>query len=386
MDISYILNELGEDRETYRGSVSPPIFQSSNFCFPTVAEMRQALSKEMDEPFYTRGHNPTVAILRKKLAALAGAEEALVFASGSAAIGAAVMSQVQAGDHVVCVQKPYSWTGKLLSKLLGRFGVETSFIEGTDPQEWEATARDNTRVFMLESPNSMTYELQDIPAVCAIAKSRGITTILDNSYCTPINQQAIAMGVDITTHSASKYLSGHSDMVAGVLCTSRKIAEVIFEGEYMTLGGIISPHDAWLMIRGMRTLDIRLDRVAETTPKVVAFLENHPKVERVLYPFSESFPQYELGQKLMRKPGGMFSILLKAPDIAACERFCNALQRFLMACSWGGHESLVFPICTLYDSQNYSQTTLPWNFFRFYAGLEPAEVLIADLAQALDQV
>lgn len=383
MDISYILNELGEDRSQYAGAVTPPIFQSSNYCFPSVAEMRDSLSKEMDAPFYTRGHNPTVAILRKKLAALAGSEEALVFGSGSAAISAAVMSQVKAGDHVVCVQKPYSWTHKLLTKLLERFGVESTFIEGTDPNEWAQAARDNTRVFMLESPNSMTYELQDLPAVCEIAKARGITTILDNSYCTPLNQQAIAMGVDITTHSASKYLNGHSDVVAGALCTSRKIAVDIFEGEYMTLGGILHPQDAWLMIRGLRTLPIRLERVAQTASKVVAYLEKHPKIEAVLYPWSESFPQYELAKRQMRLPGGMFSIKLKADDIPTCERFCNALQRFLLACSWGGHESLVFPICTLYDSQNYAETSLPWNFFRFYTGLEDAEVLIADFEQAL---
>lgn len=384
MDISYILNELGEDRESYHGSVSPPLFQSSNFCFPSVSQMRESLAHEMDTPFYTRGNNPTVTILRKKLAALAGAEEALVFASGSAAIGAAVMSQLSQGDHVVCVQKPYSWTYKLLTKLLARFGVESTFIEGIDPEEWSSACQPNTKVFMLESPNSMTFELQDLPAVVEIAKAKGIVTILDNSYATPINQAVIPMGIDIAAHSASKYLSGHSDMVAGVLCTSRKIAEQIFGGEYMTLGGIISPNEAWLMLRGLRTLPVRLDRVAESTPKVVAFLEQHPLIEKVYYPFSESFPQYELTQKQMVKPGGQFSIELKARDIAAAERFCDHLKRFLMACSWGGHESLIFPICALYDSQNYGQTELPWNFVRMYVGLEDPDLLIQDLSQALE--
>ena len=386
MDISYIINELGEERDRYQGAVSPPIFQTSNFCAPTVADMREALSKEMDAPFYTRGHNPTVAILRKKLAALEGYEEALVFGSGSAAIAAAVVSQVKAGYHVICVQKPYSWTYKLLTKLLARFGVEATFIEGKDPEEWQGAVQANTRVFMLESPNSMTFELQDLKAVSAIAREKGIVTILDNSYCTPLNQRAADFGIDIVTHSASKYLNGHSDIVAGALCTSREIAKQIFEGEYMTLGGILSPNDAWLMMRGLRTLPVRLVRVAETAPKVVAFLEGHPKVDRVLYPWATSFPQRELADRQMAQPGGMFSIELKADDIAACERFANALQRFLLACSWGGHESLVFPICTLYDSQNYSETSLPWNFFRFYTGLEDAEVLIADLERALELV
>ena len=386
MDISYIINELGEDRASYRGSVSPPLFQSSNFCFPDVQSLRESLAYEMDIPFYTRGHNPTNAILQQKLAALEGAEACLTFGSGSAAVAAAVISHVKAGDHVVCVQKPYSWTYKLLTKILARFGVESTFIDGRDPLEWERACQPNTRLFMMESPNSMTFELQDIKAVASIAQARGITTILDNSYASPLNQRPITMGIDITVHSASKYLSGHSDMVAGVLCCSRKTAEMIFQGEYMTLGGILAPHDAWLMIRGLRTLPIRMERVASTTPQIVAFLEQHPKVKEVIYPFSPSFPQYELARQQMDHGTGQFSILLDAPDIAACERFCNALTRFLMACSWGGHESLIFPICALYDSQNYGTTPLPWNFIRFYAGLEDPQVLIKDLSQALDQI
>lgn len=386
MDLSYIINELGEEGERHQGSVIPPIFQTSNFCFPDVATMRKSLSSEMDTPFYTRGHNPTVAVLRKKVAALAGAEEALIFASGSAAISAAVMSQLKAGDHVVCVQKPYSWTYKLLSKLLSRYGVSTTFIDGRDPRSWADAVQPNTRLFMMESPNSMTFELQDISAVVAIAQKHGIHTIMDNSYASPINQRPIEMGIDTTVHSASKYLGGHSDIVAGVLCTSRANAEKIFQGEYMTLGGIISPNDAWLMIRGLRTLPLRMERVAATTPKIVEFLEQHPKVEQVIYPFSPHFPQYDLARKQMERGTGQFSILLKADDIAACERFCDALKRFLMACSWGGHESLIFPICTLYDSMNYGETELPWNFIRFYVGLEEPDVLIADLEQALEKV
>jgi cystathionine beta-lyase/cystathionine gamma-synthase len=225
MDISYILNELGEDRSLHYGAVTPPMYQSSNFCFPNIAAMRGSLAHEMDVPFYTRGNNPTVSILREKLAALEGAEEALVFASGSAAVAAAVMSGLKLGDHVVCVQKPYSWTAKLLKNLLGRFGVESSFIDGTEVSHWEEACKSNTKMFILESPNSMTFELQDIPAVAALAKSKGIRTVIDNSYASPLNQQPIAMGIDIVVHSASKYLSGHSDMVAGVLCCNRKIAE-----------------------------------------------------------------------------------------------------------------------------------------------------------------
>ncbi|MEL6133892.1 MAG: aminotransferase class V-fold PLP-dependent enzyme, partial [Bacteroidota bacterium] len=309
-DFSEIINHLGEERDQYFGAVSPPIIQSNNFMFRTVDEMRHGLANEMDVPFYTRGHNPTVAILRKKLAALEGAEECLVFSSGSAAIGAAVMSTVSVGDHVICVAKPYSWTTKLLTKLLTRFGVSSTFVDGTDPQHFEAAIRPQTKLIMLESPNSMTFEMQDIEAVVAIAKAHGIMTAIDNSYASPLNQQPISYGIDMVMHSGSKYLNGHSDIIAGVLCCSRAKAEQIFAGEYMTLGGVISPHDAWLMLRGLRTLPIRMDRVAETTPKIVDFLEAHPAVEKVYYPFSQKNPQRALAQKYMRKPAGQFSILL----------------------------------------------------------------------------
>ncbi|MEM7658189.1 MAG: aminotransferase class V-fold PLP-dependent enzyme [Bacteroidota bacterium] len=329
MKQSFILNHLGEERERYFNAVAPPIVQSSNFTFETIEEMRQSLAHEMDVPFYTRGANPTVAMLRKKLAALEGSEECLVFSSGSAAIAAAVCSSVSAGDHVVCVQKPYSWTNKLLNNLLARFGVETTMIDGRDPEDFRKAIRPTTKLFMLESPNSITFELQDIQAVAAIAKEHGILTAIDNSYATPLNQQPITMGVDMVLHSASKYLNGHSDIVAGVLCCTREKAEQIFQSEFMTLGGIISPNDAWLMMRGLRTLGIRMERVAQTTPKVVEYLEQHPQVEGVMYPFSPSFPQYELAKQQMKNPAGQFSLLLKAERMEEVEAFCNSLEYFL---------------------------------------------------------
>lgn len=377
--ISEILNETGEDRSLHFGAVSPPIYQTSNFCFPDVGTMRASVQHELDVPFYTRGNNPTVEILRKKLAELEGAEDALVFASGSAAIAAAVFHCVSSGDHVVCVRKPYSWTDKLLNNLLSRYGVDTTMIPGTNPQEWIDAAKPNTKLFFLESPNSMTFELQDIEAVSAIARQRGIQTIMDNSYATPLNQQPLKLGVDIVVHSASKYLAGHSDMVAGVLCTTRKRIEKIFASEFMTFGGIISPNDAWLMIRGLRTLAIRMERVSKTTPAIVSWLENHPLVESIFYPHSASHPQYNLAVKQQKNPGGQFSILLRAKNISEVEKFCNALERFLLACSWGGYESLVFPVCALYESENYGNTPLPWNMLRLYIGLEEPESLLEDL-------
>lgn len=384
-DTDWILNHLGEDRVDYRNAVAPPVFQSSIFCFDSVAQMRAALSDELATPFYTRGCNPTVETLRRKLAALEGAQDCLLFASGSAAIAAAVMDNVSQGDHVVCVQKPYSWTGKLLSKLLARFGVLVDYVDATKIDAVEAALRANTRLLFLESPCSLTFEMQDLVALATIARERGIKTICDNSYATPINQRPLDWGVDMVVHSASKYLNGHSDVVAGVLCASSNCIRSIFEGPFMTLGGIISPHDAWLMMRGLRTLPLRLERVAKTALKVIEFLEAHPRVARVYHPFAKSFSQPELTRKYLAQPGGLLSLSLKNGNDAAAERFCDSLKRFLIACSWGGYESLVFPLCGLSDSENYQQSqALGAGLVRLSLGLEDASVLIDDLDQALN--
>jgi cystathionine beta-lyase len=384
--LSYIINQLGEDRAEYLNSVAPPVFQTSNFCYKNVAEMREALVNEMDTPFYTRGVNPTVTILRKKLAALAGAEDALVFSSGSAAIAAAVMSYLKAGDHVVCVQKPYSWTNKLLNNYLSRFGVETTMVDGRNPDNFKQAIKPNTRVFMIETPNSITFELQDIEAVVAIAKANNIAVICDNSYATPLYQNTIAMGVDLEVHSATKYLNGHSDVVAGALMGSAEKIRAIMQSEFMTLGAIIAPWEAALMLRGLRTLPLRVEKSNENGQKIVAFLDNHPKIEKVYYPFSPKFDQLELAKKQMTGCGGMFTIQLKTTDLAAIERFCDHLKLFLLACSWGGYESLAFPMAALQSSLNYDQNSLPPNIIRCYAGLEEADELIADLAAALEKI
>jgi cystathionine beta-lyase len=386
MNTSFILNHLGEDRAKYMQAVSPPIFQSSNFTFNSVDDMRQSLTDELNVPFYTRGCNPTVAIARTKVAALEAAEDALIFASGSAAISAALISQVQAGDHVICVAKPYGWTNKLLSLFLARFGVSHSFVDGTKLEHFEAAIRPTTKVIYLESPNSITFELQDIRAVAKLAQQHGIVTIMDNSYATPLYQQPISMGIDIVVHSATKYLGGHSDAVAGILCSSKQIIRQIFESEYMTLGGIISPNDAWLLMRGLRSLPMRMRHISETATRVITWLDQQPEIGTIYYPFHPKFAQYELAKQQMTGAGGLFSFLLQAENIAEVERFCNHLQSFLLACSWGGHENLVFPMCVLYSSQNYSNVGLPWNLIRMYIGLEDPDLVIADLAQALQKM
>ena len=385
MDLSYILNHLGEDRETYRGAVSPPIFQSSIFAFPTVAAFREGFRDEFRRTTYTRGNNPTVEILRKKVAALEGAEECLMFGSGAGAVSAAVIASVSAGDHVVCVQRPYSWTRAVIRDLLGRFAVTNTFVDGTDIANIEKALTPATKLIVLESPNSMTFEMQDLAAVAGLARARGIRTLCDSSYASPLNQSPIALGIDMVVHSATKYLNGHSDVVAGALCGSEKLMREVFRGPYMTCGAVLSPHDAWLMIRGLRTLPVRLQRIAQTAQQVLAFVESHPRVERVYYPTAESNPQFKLAREQMRGASGLLTLQLRVDDVSGVERFCNSLQRFLMTVSWGGYESLLFPVCAVHPATApiSSGGSLPLNLVRLSIGLEEPEELIADLRQAL---
>ncbi|GGK66398.1 PLP-dependent aspartate aminotransferase family protein [Rufibacter glacialis] len=381
MDLSYILNELGEDRAAYFNAVAPPIIQTSNFACKTVADMRFMLQHEAEVDFYSRGNNPTVDILEKKLAALEGTEHAIAFGSGMGAVAAAVLSQVKAGDHVVCVNRPYIGTNKLMRYFLPRFGVEVTMVDGTQAANFAQATKENTTLYYLESPNSFTFELQDIAQIVDIARERNICTVIDNSFATPLLQNPAAMGVDLVVHSATKYIGGHSDVMGGIVCGSRERINRIFAAEYLTLGAVLSPHDAWLLLRGLRTLPLRMERVAKTTRQVVAFLQRREEVAEVLWPFLPEHPQYRLARKQLRNNTGQFTVRLQTESLAEVERFCDSLQHFLMAASWGGHESLIYPAAAAYMEGKF-RSSLPFTLIRFYIGLEDPEYLIRDLEQA----
>ena len=380
--LSYILNDLGEDREKYFNAISPPVIQTSNFVFPDAYAFREAILDEANAHIYTRGNNPTVEILRKKIAALEGTDDALVFASGSAAIAAAIMTCVSQGDHVICVRHPYSWTSALLTKYLARFGVLHDFVDGSDTTAIEALVRPETKLLFLESPNTFTFELQDIEACVGIARRHGLITAIDNSYSSPLFQQPAKMGVEIIIHSVTKYINGHSDVVAGIVCSSHRIISKMFVDEYMTIGGIISPHDASLIIRGLRTLPIRMEKIERSTKVIVEALKDQPGIRRIIYPFDKSFPQYELAKKQMSGCGGLFTIEFDLPDIESLLNMIGHIKRWKIAVSWGGHESLMLPIGALYNLPGRSDPHIPWNFVRFYVGLEEPDYLLEDLTNA----
>lgn len=380
-DYGEILHHLGEQDLPFH-AVSPPIFQTSNFCFESFESFQEALAATERHFVYTRGSNPTVQLVEQKLAALENAERAKLVSAGVAAIAASVMAFVQAGDHVVCVRDCYSWTRRLLESYLARFGVTHTFVEGTAAAEFEAAVRPNTRVIFLESPTTFTFKLQDLAAVARVARPRGIKTIIDGTWASPIFQNPIEHGIDLVVHSASKYLGGHSDVVAGAIAGTAADIERIFTAEFQQLGTVPDPLMAWLVLRGLRTLQVRMRAVFERAMHVARFLERHPAVESVLYPFLESHPQHALARAQMRGGGGLFSFRLKTRDVTAVKRFTNALRLFKRAVSWGGYESLVYPDAVRYLAEPPADRV---SLIRVYTGLEDTEALVTDLEQALKQ-
>ena len=379
MDLSYILNEYAEEREHYFRAVAPPIVQTSNFAFETVDDLRKSFEDEYSTWLYSRGLNPTVEILRKKLAALDAAEDCLVVNSGAAAIFAAVLANVKSGDHIISVQGVYTWARKMFEEILPRFNVTHSYIDGTEVSNFVNAIQPNTTLIYLETPNSWTFDLQDLTAVATLAKQHNIVTICDNSYCTPIYQKPIELGIDLSIQSATKYISGHSDVVAGVLSGSKQMIERIFNSEYMNIGSGIQPFNAWLLLRGLRTLPIRLEKITKTTQEIVDFLQNHSLVEQVIYPLDHSFKQVELAKQQMSGGCGLLTFMLKVDSVEQIENFCNALKHVLMAVSWGGYESLIIPKCATMAKNQFNKTDQWHKSLRLYVGLEEADYIIKDL-------
>jgi cystathionine beta-lyase/cystathionine gamma-synthase len=377
--VSYIINELGEEREKYFNAVSPPIFQTSNFSFKKVDELRKAFEDESSSFIYSRADNPTLKILSQKLAALDGAEDCLVLNSGAGAIFTSVLANVKSGDHIISVDKPYSWAQKMFDIVLPRFGVTTTYVDGREVQNFEKAIQKNTGIIYLETPNSWSFYLQDLEAVAKLARAKKILTICDNSYCTPLYQRPIELGIDLVLQSATKYINGHSDVVAGVLCGKKEMIQKIFNSEYMNMGIGTTPFNAWLILRGLRTLPTRLEKISSTTKKIVSYLKGREEIEEISFPFDEDFPQYALAKKQMEGSGGLFSFILKVKTIKEIEKFCESLQHILMAVSWGGHESLIIPGCASIKENEFDIENKIHRRLRLYVGVEEAEYIIEDL-------
>jgi cystathionine beta-lyase len=378
-DVDYILQHMGEE-DLPGHAVSPPIFQTSIFCFPGFEEFHSAITDEVNHSLYSRGNNPTVSLVESKIAALEHGERSKLVASGVSAIAHAVMAFVQSGDHVICVDDTYSWTRVLLTTYLGRFGVSATFVEGRDPSGIEAAIKPKTRLIYLESPTTFTFKLQDLSAVAALAKAHGVKTVIDNTWATPIFCNPIDFGIDIVVHSASKYLGGNSDLIAGVIVGSKADIDLIQKQEFLQLGTVPDPFMAWLLLRGMRTLHIRMPVHYQNTLAVANYLENQPKVESVLYPMLDSHEDHELARKQMRGGSGLMSFRLRADRRDQVVRFTDSLRLFKRAVSWGGYESLVFPDAVRYKGDIPGDRL---GLVRLHIGLEGADDLVEDLDRSL---
>lgn len=381
----------GENRSAYEGAVVGPIFQNSLFTFANWDEISAAFDDRTHSFIYSRGNNPTVKVAQEKIAKLAGGERALLFGSGMGAISAAVLHCVRKDGHVIAVKNIYGPANNLLySYLRDKMGVTITFVSGENTADFAAALRPETCLIYLESPSSGIFSLQDIPAVTALAKQHSIKTIIDNTWATPYFQRPLEMGVDIEVHSCSKYLGGHSDVVAGVIIGSEELVSGIYRKEYEWIGARIAPMDAWLITRSLRTLPMRLRQHQASALVVANFLMQHPKVATVNYPGLKSFPQYELGQKQMSGYTGLLSFRLRTEDLEQVKTFFNGLEVFRIGVSWGGHESLIYALAISYvkemTAEQFAATGLAYGDMRISVGLEDVEDLVADLEQALNLI
>ena len=383
-NLSYIIHHMNEDDNPY-GAVSPPIYQSSIFSFKSFSEFKETLTDQTEKTLYTRGNNPTVVLAEQKLAALEGAEKAKLLSSGTSAITHAIMAFLKSGDHVVCVRDCYDWCSTLLEKYLARFGVTHSYADGTDINDVIGAIRNETKVIYLESPTSFTFKLQDLPAIAAEAKKRGIKTVADNTWATPVYCNPHKLGIDIVVHSGSKYFGGSSDILSGLVAGTKEDINLIKKQEFMQFGTVPDPFMAWLLLRGLRTLHIRLKTHYENAMTVASFLEKHPRIERVIYPMLPSHPQHDLAKKIFRGGSGLLGFNLKTGKYSSVVNFVNALKLFKRAISWGGYESLVYPLALKYnESDDVPREKL--SLVRIHVGLEQSEDLIEDLDNALREV
>ena len=377
-----------ENNGEYHGAVVPPIFQNSLFTFKNWEAIDAAFDDRASNYIYSRGKNPNVEMVEKKIAELANGEQAQLFPSGMAAITAACLHCLEPNAHVIAIKNIYGPANLFLTGYLAKkMNITVTFVSGKEINEFENAIQESTRLIYLESPSTAVFSLQDLPKIAELAKEYKIKTIIDNTWATPVFQKPLDMGIDLEVHSCSKYLGGHSDLIGGIVIGKKIDIESIFLNEYELLGAKTAPQEAWLLLRSLRTLPVRMEKHQSSTLKVAEFLESHSKVKTVLYPGLKSFPQYELGKKMLKGYTGLLSFKLKTEKLEEIKSFVNALQIFQIGVSWGGHESLVYvPAISYLKELNESQFNnmgISLGDVRISIGLEHVDDLIDDLNKAL---
>ena len=381
-----ITSHYGEEYDKYYNAIVPPIFMNSLNVFNEIDDYFNAKVHDKHTYVYGRVQNPTVRILEDKVAALEHGVAAFAFGSGMAAATTAVLSVVKTGDNIVCLRNAYGPLKNFAENYCPQhLGTTLTYVKGNEVSEFEQAITDNTSLVILESPSSVVFTLQDVEAVSQIAHAHGAKVYIDNSFCSPIFSNPLDMGADIVMHTASKYMGGHSDIIGGMLAVrDEELANAIVTNREL-FGGIIGPMEAWLIIRGLRTLSVRVKAHEEVAMKVATYLENHPKVAKVYYTGLKSHPQYDLVQKQQKGSTGLMTFEIKGSTEDA-KKVVNSLRVFKIGVSWGGFESLACMPHMRCDEQTCRWLGGGQNLIRIHCGLEGVDALIADLAQALEKI
>jgi len=373
------------DLEKKNGPVATPIYQTSTF---EVEDNEEQIRVTSTDRYYTRWGNPTNTVAEQTVAALEGTEGGRTFASGMGAITTTILALLKAGDHIVAQRDIYGGVTKFLSQWLPKMGIDTTFVDTNDYEQHARAMRPNTKMLYLESPTNPALRVVDMKKMAALAKQRGLISMVDSTFGTPINQRPAEYGLDLVMHSGTKYLSGHADLTCGVVCGRQELMDQLWETR-TTLGNCMDPHAAWLLIRGMKTLAVRVARQNENALRVAEFLEQHAKVRRVHYPWLKSHPQYAIAREQMSGGGGMVTFEVEGSGDDA-RRVSEAMHLFTLATSLGGVESLVsIPVLTshaMISAEQRAKMGVTEQMVRLSVGIENADDLIGDLEHALEAV
>ena len=386
LGIASLAIHAGEEPDPVYGAVAAPIYQTSTFAFDSPEQGASRFAGKEKGYIYTRLGNPTIDRLHDKISALEGGIGALATASGMAAVSTLYFSYLSAGDHIVGTSSLYGPSRIIMEKEFYRFGVESTWVDTGDLDKVKESLRPNTKMVYVETPSNPTMRLTDLPAVAEICQERGILLAVDNTFATPILQRPLELGADISLHSVTKFINGHADVVGGLLVFKDKDVMARAIKPWQMLGGTMDPHQAWLVLRGAKTLKMRVECAQRNAMKVAEMLEEHPNVEWILYPGLESHPQYELAQRQMRGPGALISFGVNG-GLEAGKKVLQAVQLCTLAVSLGGIETLIQHPASMthagMGADALAQAEIGQGLIRLSVGCEDCDDLLADLDQAL---
>ena len=375
--------------EEHQGSLVPPLYQTSTFTFANAEQGENRFAGKEEGYIYSRLGNPTVKILEDKMAALENGEAALAFSSGMAAVSAVLMALTKTGDHILCSQGVYGCTFGLIELLKEKYGIGHDFSQMDSVETLENEILSNTACIYIETPINPTMKLVDLEMVANVAKEKGIPVVVDNTFCSPYLQTPLTLGCDVVIHSATKYISGHGDVIAGMAVGKKDFIGQVSKTTQKDIGGIISPFDAWLLLRGIKTLPVRMDRHSENAMHLFEYLKTHPKVDYIYYPGDTENKDYAIMKKQMKTPGGLISFSIKGTKETA-QKFMNQLQLIKIAVSLGDAESLIQHPATMTHAvvpeEERRKMGIENTLLRLSVGLEAWEDIKEDLDQAFQNI